>query len=235
MKVKGIESSQVGFVKARVRNPIFPGNIYAYHQPLYSYYGVTVNTALTQQFLFSIPRGGQYTPAGGAQIALSMWHTNLIGQGGILPNPDRHLVKYVSLQVASDTLAADAGRFLDDTLLIFFIGDGSTEYWRSHATKAPGGGGAFGFSSTFVGNGWPDRSNQVPMWGPSTPIVEGSPIEVEGAEVIEQGENFGVTLDPTLVSRANAGGVYTTATAANGGLGINAHVYLDGIRVRAVR
>mgnify|MGYP001581072095 FL=1 len=235
MKVRTIESGRVGFLKARVKNPIFPGNIYAYHQPLYSYYGVTVATALNEQFLFSVPRGGQYTPAGGAQIALSMWHTNLIGQGGILPNPDRHLVKYISLHVAEDTLAADAVRFLDDTLIVFFIGDGSTEYWRSHGVKAPSGGGVFGFTSAFVNNGWPDRMNQVPMWGPATPIVNGSDITVEGAEIIEQGENFGVTLNPTLVSRANAAGVYTTAAGAAGGIGINAHVYLDGIRVRAVR
>jgi len=230
MKVKTLEVGTVGFPKHRLRNPIFPNHVYAYHQPLFGYYGVTVNTALSRQVAFAVAQSGQYTPAGGAQIALSPWHTNLIGQGGILPNPDRHFVKYLSLSIAGDTLSADAVRFLEDALLIFFMGSTAVEYWRAHGVKTPAGGGAFGFTSAFVGNGSPDVRNQTPFWGPPDPQFQ-----IAGSEIIEQGQNFGVTVDPTQVSRANAAGIYTTATAANGGIGINAFIYLDGIRVRGTQ
>lgn len=229
MKVKTLEMGSVGFPKYRRRNPIFPNQVYAYHQPLFGYYGVTVNTALNQQTVFSVAQGGQYTPAGGNQISLTAWHTNLIGQGGILPNPDRHFVKYISLKWREDILAADAIRFANDTLAVFFMGGNAVEYWRSHAVRIPAGGGVFGFTSALVSNGFPHQSNQVPFWGPP------GEFNISGAEVIEQGQNFGVTLDPTRVSDAAGNTTYTTATTANGGQGVNAHVYLDGIRVRGTQ
>ena len=230
MKVKTLNSGEVGFPKRRLRNPIFPNQVYAYHQPLFAYYGVTVNRALNAQIAFSVAQGGNYTPAGGTQISLSAWHTNLIGQGGILPNPDRHFVKYISLKLREDVLVADAIRFLNDTLVVFFMGSTAVEYWRSHAVKVPAGSGVFGFSSALIQNGMPEISNQVPFWGPPDPQFG-----IAGAEIIEQGQNFGVTLDPTLVSDAGGLTTYTTATAANGGTGINAHLYLDGIRVRGTQ
>lgn len=230
MKVKTLELGTVGFPKRRLRNPIFAGQVYAYHQPLFAYYGVTVNTALNRQIGFSVAQGGNYTPAGGTQISLTEWHTNLIGQGGILPNPDRHFVKYISLRLREDVLVADAVRFLNDTLVVFFMGSTAVEYWRSHAVKVPAGSGVFGFSSALVQNGSPETSNQVPFWGPADPQFG-----ITGAEVIEQGQNFGVTLDPTRVSDAGGLTTYTTATAANGGTGINAFLYLDGIRVRGTQ
>jgi hypothetical protein len=230
MKVKTLEVGAVGFPKRRLRNPIFPNQVYAYHQPLFGYYGVTVNTALTRQVVFSIAQSGQYTPAGGAAVQLTEWHTNLIGQGGILPNPDRHFVKYISLRLREDVLVADAIRFLNDSLVVFFMGSTAVEYWRSHGVKVPAGSGVFGFSSAIVQNGTPEIQNQVPFWGPADPQFG-----ISGAEIIEQGQNFGVTIDPTRVSDAAGNATYTTATTANGGMGINAHIYLDGIRVRGTQ
>ena len=231
MKVKTLDSGTVGFPKHRLRNPIYPGQGYAYHQPLFGYYGVTVATALTEQILFSTAQGGNYTPAGGAQFALSAWHTNLIGQGGILPNPDRHFVKYISLKIREDVLAADAIRFLNDSLVVFFMGSDAREYWRSHGNKVPAAGGVFGFSSAIISNGMPQTANQVPFWGPA----ESNSLGLPGAEVIEQGQNFGVTIDPTKVRDAGGLTTYSTAAAAAGGAGINVHVYLDGIRFRGVQ
>ena len=230
MRVKTLEIGAVGFPKHRLRNPIFPNQVYAYHQPLFGYYGVTVNTALTRQVVFSVAQSGQYTPAGGTQVALTEWHTNLIGQGGILPNPDRHFVKYISLKLREDVLVADAIRFLNDSLVVFFMGSTAVEYWRSHGNRVPAGGGVFGFSSAIVSNGFPEATNQIPFWGPPDPTFG-----IAGAEIIEQGQNFGVTIDPTRVSDAGGLTTYTTATAANGGTGINAHMYLDGIRVRGTQ
>ena len=230
MRVKMLDSGAVGFPKRRLRNPIFPNNVYAYHQPLFDFYGVTVNTAVTRQVAFSIAQSGQYTPAGGAQFSKTEWHTNLIGQGGILPNPDRHFTKYISLKVREDVLVADAIRFLNDALVVFFMGSTALEYWRSHGNRVPAGGGIYGSSSAIVSNGIPDKENQVPFWGPADPMFG-----IPGAEVIEQGQNFGVILDPTRVIDAGGLTTYTTATTANGGMGINAFVYLDGIRVRGTQ
>ena len=231
MQVKALQNGAIGFPKHRRKNPIYPGVGYAYHQPYFAYYGATVNTALTEQILFSIAKGGNYTPAGGAQGALTDWHTNLIGQGGILSAPDRHFVKYISLKLREDVLAADAIRFLNDSLVVFFMGSSATEYWRSHGVKVPAAGGVFGFSSTIVSNGMPQVSNQVPFWGPA----ESNNMGIPGAEVIEQGQNFGVTIDPTKVRDAAGLTTYTTATTVAGGMGINAHVYLDGIRFRGTQ
>ena len=233
MKVRSntLEFGAVGFPKHLRKNPIFPGQVYAYHQPLFGYYGAVQAAALTEQIVFSTPQGGQYTPAGGTAFSLNPWHTNLTGQGGILPNPDRHFVKYISLKVRENILAADAIRFLNDVLVVFFMGSSATEYWRSHGVKVPAAGGVFGFSSAIISNGIPKTDNQVPFWGPA----EMNNMGIPGAEVIEQGQNFGVTLDPTKV-RDNAGNTtYTLATTAAGGVGLDAHVYLDGIRVRGTQ
>mgnify|MGYP001572491609 CR=1 FL=1 len=230
MKVKTLNSGEVGFPKRRLRNPIFPNQVYAYHQPLFGYYGAVQAAALAEQVVFSIARGGLYTPVGGTAGSLTDWHTNLIGQGGILPNPDRHFVKYISLKLRENVLAADAIRFLNDSLVVFFMGSTAVEYWRSHAVKVPAGAGVFGFSSAIIQNGMPEISNQVPFWGPADPQFG-----IAGAEIIEQGQNFGVTIDPTKV-RDNAGNTtYTLATTANGGVGVDVHVYLDGIRVRGTQ
>ena len=228
MKVKMLEAGSVGFPRHRIRNPIYGGQVYAYHQPLYGYYGVVQAAALTRQTVFSVAQGGNYTPAGGTQVALTEWHTNMI-KPNELPNPDRHFVKYIAVKVRENIQVTDAIRFLNDSLIVFFMGSQSLEYWRCHGNRTPAGGGVFGFSSAIVQNGLPESMNQVPFWGP--PDAFG----IVGAEVIEQGQNFGVTIDPTRVSDNAGNTIYTTAATAAGGVGIDVFIYLDGIRVRGMQ
>ncbi len=231
MRVNTIDPSWAGRPKARVKNPTFPGNVYLYRQGIYDKYQVAVNTALDQQILFSTAVGASYTPTGGVQVKKNLFMTNLTGQGGILPSPRRLMVKYISLHLREDALVTDAIRFLNDSLIIFSLNE--REYWRSRGVKVPAAGGVYGFSSAIVSNGFPQVDNQLGLWSP--PVDLGLGAIVEGYELIQQGQNFGVTVDPTLAQYAAGAGIYTTATTANGGFGINAEVMLDGILTREIQ
>ena len=213
-----LKARDIGRPKYRKANPFFEGTGYVFRQPFWDYYGVTVNVALTRQILFSIPQGNQYTPAGGAALVKTIWHTNMT-QNSLLPQPNKLFVKAIELMIRAGTLIADAERLLNDTMLDFLIDQRS--YGQQHAQKFPAAAGAWaGGSTALAQNGFPERHNQFTCGDPG--------------EYIEQGQSFAVVLDPAQVVLANAGGVYTTATAANGGVGINAHVYLDGLYTRAV-
>ena len=211
-------SQAIGRPKYRKSNPIIEGKLYQFRQPFYDFYGVTVATALTRQVLFTIPIGQAYTPAGGAALVKSAWHTNMV-QSGVLPSPQKFFAKAISLQVRQDIFLADARRFLWDTLLNFVISQRS--YGQFQVYKSPGGGGVFGSTSGLVGNGWPTRDNQYAFVG-------------ELGETIEQQQNFNVTLDPTQAIDAAALGVFTTTATGAGGLGVNALVHIDGLLNREV-
>jgi hypothetical protein len=213
-----LSSHEIGRPKFRRANPILEGKLYQFRQPLYDYYGVTVATALTRQLLFQIPQGGNYTPAGGAAFVKTEWHTNMVLQGQ-LPSPQKFFAKAISVSVRGDIVAADAVRFLWDTLLILNIS--GRPYLQISVSKIPGGGGVFGFSSAFAGNGVPDRSNMFAFVG-------------ELGETIEQAQNFNVVMDPTRVIDAASAATYTTAAAAAGGTGVNALVTIDGLLNREV-
>lgn len=209
----------IGRPKFRRSNPIIEGKLYQYRQPLHDVYMVTVNTALTQQTLYTVPIGQSFTPAGGAAFIKNVWHTNLV-QSGLLPSPEKMFCKSISLSIDPLTLAADAGRFLFDTFVTFNISQ--RPFLQTHIWKLPSGGGAWqGGGSGYVNNGWPTRDNQFAFVG-------------DLGETIEQQQNFSVVLDPTLVRKADATTTATTATAANGGIGINCFVHLDGLLNREI-
>lgn len=211
-------SREIGRPKYRRANPIIEGKLYQFRQPLYDYFGATVATVLTRQILFTVPIGQSYTPAGGAALVKSEWHTNMV-QSGLLPSPQKFFAKSISLSLRSDVFVDDARRFLWDTLMNLVISQRS--YGQFQAFKAPGGGGVSGFSSGIVGNGVPTRDNQYAFVG-------------ELGETIEQQQNFSVALDPTRVIDAAAAGVLTTAAAVVGGAGINCLVHIDGLLNREV-
>jgi len=214
-----LRNADVGRPKFRRSNPIIEGKMYQYRQPMHDCYMATVNNALVSQDLFTIPKGAQYTPTGGVAFAKNFWHTNMT-QASLLPSPNVMFCKSISLMLRPGTVAADAERFLNDTFLTFNINE--RPFLQTHALKIPGGGGVYGGgSSAFISNGYPTRENQFAFVG-------------ELGETIEQGQGFNVVLDPTLVRMADATLVYTTATPANGGVGINAWVHLDGLLNRAV-
>lgn len=213
-----LSSSQVGRPKHRVRNPLRTGILYQFRQPFYDYYGATVATLVTDQRLFQIPRGAQYTPAGGAAFAKTEYHTNMT-QAGVLPSPQKLYAKAIALSLANDAHVTDLNRFVNDTVLEFLISE--RPYLTVHAFKCPAAGGAYGFSAGTLANGVPTADNQF--------ITSG-----QLGEVVEQLQSFAVRLNPTRVTRADAGGTFTTQTAALGGTGINCHVYIDGLWSREV-
>ena len=196
-----------------------PGRVYAFRQPQWDFYGVTVATALTEQNLFQAPFGQQYTPGGGAALTKTQWHTTMI-QAGVFPSPQKFFMKALKLSIAPDTELGDANAFLHEVLVDFLISEVS--YSLLKGVDLPQSGGPHGFSSGIINNGIPSSDNQFKATGAL-------------GEVIEQQQGLRVNMNPTRVIRADAGATHTTATAANGGTGINAHVILDGILERSVQ
>jgi hypothetical protein len=228
------------------KNPIIAGQLEYLVQPIYDFYGVAVATAVTKQSLFAQPIGASYTPAGGSAYVKTLYHTNLV-QPGMLDAPKKHLVKGVSVIIRNDAAPQDMVSFIGQTLLSLYIS--GKDYLDSLVSKCPAGGGAFtqnistqtlaagGTMSNAASNGWPDTRNmntivddfpQVPGLPPMDPIL---------GQLIEQQQNFYVTLDPTITGAA----AFTTLASAPSsgavqfvGEGINAHVYLEGVLMRAV-
>jgi hypothetical protein len=224
-------------------NPIVAGQLEYLVQPIYDFYGVAVATAATKQQLFATPIGQFYTPAGGSQIQKTLYHTNLV-QGGMLDAPKKFLVKAVSVVVRSDVAPQDLTAFIGQTLAQLIIS--GKDYWTAIVSKCPAGAGAFG-SATITqtlasggtmanafSNGWPSAENVSPITDPMPQIPGLDPMEPMLGQLIEQGQNFGVTIDPTLTGSA----AFTTLAASPStqfvGTGINAHVYCEGILARAI-
>lgn len=217
-----MQVSEIGRPKARLKNPLISGQLYNFRQPQWDVYEVDAATLLTRQRLFQIPIGQQYTPAGGAAQVKTLYHTSMV-QAGILPNPNKLYAKAISISLRADVYITDAVRFLADTVATLEISGRS--FLDIHAFKAPQAGGLFGFNilGAPLTNGWPDAKNQF---------------EFSDAlgEIIEQGQNFAVILDPTQVVDAQGNTTYTTQSDQQeaGGTGINCHVYLDGLLNRVV-
>lgn len=240
-----IQEREVGRPKLRSlrKNPIVAGQLEYLVQPIYDFYGVAVATAVTKQQLFATPIGQFYTPTGGSQIQKTLYHTNLV-QGGMLDAPKKFLVKAVSIVLRSDAAPQDLVAFIGQTLAQLIIS--GKDYWTALVSKCPAGAGAFG-SATFTqtaaaggtmanafSNGWPSAENVSPITDPMPQIPGLDPMEPMLGQLIEQGQNFGVVLDPTLTGAA----AFTTLAAAPAtefvGTGINAHVYMEGILARAI-
>lgn len=227
----------------RRTNPIIPGQLEYLVQPIYDYYGVAVATTVTKQQLFSIPVGQPYTPAGGVQLTKTDYHTNLVIAGN-LDAPKKFLVKNVSVILRSDISPQDLASFIGTTLLSLSIS--AKNYLQQLVSKCPAGAGAFSANTTTQApaaggtmsnggsNGWPTAQNvnpitddmpQVPGLDPMPPIL---------GQLIEQNQPFTVILDPTITGNP----AFTTLAAAPAtqfvGTGINGHVYLEGILMRAI-
>lgn len=226
-----VSAREVGRPKFRFRNPIVSGMLEIITQHLYDYYEVAVATVVTKQILFTIPIGGQYTPAGGAAFNKTKLHTNLQQQSQ-LQAPNKHLTRALGLFFRPDINATDLNLFLGNTLARFIVND--KEYVIGLVGKFPGGGGphistsaattvaATTQSLTAASNGYPDARNLYVM-------------EHDGVQ-IEQQQAFQVELDPTL---PQAGAFTTQAAAPAGGqfpgTGIKAWANLEGTLARAVQ
>lgn len=225
------------------KNPIVSGQLEYLVQPIYDFYGVAVNTAVTKQSLFAQPIGASYTPAGGAAFVKTVYHTNLV-QPGMLDAPKKMLVKAVAIVLRSDVSPQDLASFIGLTYCELDIS--GKPYWQSLVSKCPAGGGAFGFFAStqtlaaggtmanLGSNGYPTAQN-VNSITDDMPQVPGLPaMDPILGQLIEQNQNFQFQLDPTISGAA----AFTTLAAAPAtqfvGTGINAHVYLEGILMRAI-
>jgi len=224
-------------------NPIVSGQLEYLVQPIYDFYSVAVATAVTKQQQFSQPIGAAYTPAGGAAIVKTQYHTNLV-QPGMLDAPKKMLVKAIACVLRSDIATSDLTSFIGLSYVELDIS--GKPYWQSLLSKCPAGAGAFasntstqtlaagGTVATTGANGWPTTGNincitddmpQVPGLPPMDPIL---------GQLIEQNQNFGFVIDPTITGAA----AFTTLAAAPAtqfvGTGVNEHTYLEGVLMRAI-
>ena len=224
-------------------NPIVSGQLEYLVQPIYDFYAVAVATAVTKQSQFSQPIGAAYTPAGGAAIVKTVYHTNLV-QPGMLDAPKKMLVKAISCVLRSDIAPSDLASFIGLSYVELDIS--GKPYWQSLLSKCPAGAGAYSSSistqtlaaggtfATSGANGWPTASNvncitddmpQVPGLDPMEPIL---------GQLIEQNQNFQFVIDPTITGAA----AFTTLAAAPAtqfvGTGVNEHTYLEGVLMRAI-
>ena len=244
-RCREIEEKEVGRPKLHSlrKNPIVAGQLEYLVQPVYDYYGVAVATALTKQQLFAQPIGASYTPAGGSAFFKTLYHTNLV-QPGMLDAPKKLLVKAVAVIVRSDVALPDLTAFIGQTLAQLTIS--GKDYWTALVSKCPAGGGAFGTAvdtqtlasggtmASGFSNGWPSAENVATITDPMPQIPGLDPMEPILGQLIEQGQNFAVVLDPTITGSA----AYTTLAASPAtqfvGEGIVAHVYCEGILARAI-
>jgi hypothetical protein len=240
-----IEEQEVGRPRLHQlrKNPIIAGQLEYLVQPIYDFYGVAVATAATKQSLFAQPIGASYTPAGGAAFVKTLYHTNLV-QPGMLDAPKKMLVKALSVIVRSDAAPQDLVSFIGLTLTQLQIS--GKDYWTGLASKCPAGAGGFGFfgstqtlaaggtMANVMANGYPHALN-VNTIVDDMPQVPGLPaMDPILGQLIEQQQNFFVTLDPTITGAA----AFTTLAAAPAtqfvGTGLNVHVYAEGVLMRAV-
>jgi hypothetical protein len=212
-------------------------------QPIYDFYGVAVATVATKQQLFSIPEGQQYTPAGGTQITKTVFHTNLVIAGN-LDAPKKFLVKNVAVIVRPDIAPQDLASFIGTTLLTLTIS--AKVYLQQLVLKCPAGGGPFsnaittqtpvagGTMANASANGWPDGRNTNPLTDDMPQVPGLDPMPPILGQLIEQNQPFTVILDPAITGAP----AFTTLAAAPTtqfvGNGVNAHVYLEGILMRAI-
>jgi hypothetical protein len=241
-----IAEREVGRPKLHMlrKNPIVAGQLEYLVQPVYDFYGVAVATALTKQQMFSQPIGAAYTPSGGAAFVKTLYHTNLV-QPGMLDAPKKLLVKAVAIVVRSDIAVIDANAFLGTSLAQLLIS--GKDYWTSLVSKCPAGAGAFmsawqntqtlaagGTNTGSTSNGWPSAQNVATITDPMPQIPGLDAMEPILGQLIEQNQNFSVTIDPTISGVA----AYTTIAAAPTtqyvGTGVNAHCYLEGVLARAI-
>ena len=225
------------------KNPIIAGQLEYLVQPIYDFYGVAVATAVTKQSLFAQPVGASYTPAGGTAYVKTLYHTNLV-QPGMLDAPKKMLVKAISIIIRGDAAPQDGVSFLGQTLAQLQIS--GKDYWTGLVSKCPQGGGPFsnnistqtlasgGTMSNAFSNGYPHAMN-VNTITDDMPQVPGLPaMDPILGQLIEQQQNFFVTLDPTLTGASAFSTLASAPSTQFVGEGLNVHAYLEGVLMRAV-
>ncbi len=226
-----LDAHEIGRPHLRQKNPIYPvdasGNVVGLEVlawELYDFYQAAVNTLLTRQQMFTISEGQQYTPAGGLPFSKTVFHTDMQGQGAVLPNPQRFMVKGLRHVIRPDTNITDAINFEYRTVATFRVGDSKKEYAKVLLSGIPSASGFSGIgtpaaSALLLTQGWPINSNLYTILADSSD---------PGVEIL-QGQLFDVLIDPTQ----DPTGTYTTAQAP--AIGIIMWMYLCGALTRSVQ
>jgi hypothetical protein len=238
-----ISAHEIGRPKFRLKNMLAAGLGDFVVQPEWDYYGVAVSTAVVKQVLFSIPQNNPFTITGGATVTKTLQMTSM-QQSAQLQAPERMLVRGITVFVSNDVNQADMNRFGSQTIVNFFISTKSF-FAVGILAKLPAGGGAWAqqFGATAattiigtVGNGIPTEHQGFRLTDPGcdgTPGVDQFP-NIDGILIAQQ-QAFRVEVDPTQAAWAQATGFTTNSGATVPiGTGINAFVYLEGQKARAV-
>lgn len=225
-----ISAAELGRPRARYRNPIMAGYLEGITQALYDVYAVALNTASIKLTLFAVPQGQTYSLGGVTAFVKTPAHTSQI-LAGVLQAPNKHIVRAISVSTEGNVVGNDLEKFLK---CFFQFQVNGKSYQDTLIERLPGGGGPFSsmmgtFASTngysLTSNGWPDTRNTYTL--------------AYGGVPIEQQQNFGCVIDPTISNVTAA--AFTTANTVSApttpiaGTGIFAHVYLDGTLFRAVQ
>jgi len=238
-----ISAHEIGRPHFRLRNMLAAGLGDFVVQPEWDFYGVAVSTAVVAQTLFSIVNGQPYTITGGATVTKTLQMTSMV-QAAQLQAPERMLVRGITVYFSNDINQADANRFASQTILNFFISTKSF-FVVPQVGKLPAGGGVWAqqFGATAattiigtVGNGMPSEHQGFRLTDPGcdgTPGVDQFP-NIDGILIAQQ-QAFKVVVDPAQAAWAQATGFTTNAnTTVPIGTGVNAWVYLEGQKARAV-
>lgn len=236
-----LEAHEVSRPRFAIRNPYVAGQGDFQIKPVYDYYGVAANTAVTAQTLFSVPVNQNHV-LGGLNIVKTNWHTSMT-QASQLPNPNRILVRRLAAYLLNRMNPVDITRFLDETVLSFIIG--TKAYLDVVLGKVPAGGGAWIQSVVNAvgagGSGIPQSCEGYKLNGGPSIGPNGAPDmrypQVDGIE-IAQGQTFGVLLDPTRCTTFTAIGTGFTSAVAGAtpaGIGVHALIHLEGTQLLPVQ
>jgi hypothetical protein len=238
-----LSAHEIGRPKFRLRNMLAAGLGDFVVQPEWDYYGVAVSTAVVKQVLFTIPQNNPFTITGGATVTKTLQMTSM-QQSAQLQAPERMLVRGITVFVDNNVNQFDMVRFGSQTIVNFFISTKSF-FVVGVLAKLPAGGGVWAqqFGATAantiigaVGNGLPSEHQGFRLTDPGcdgTPGVDQFP-NIDGILIAQQ-QAFRVEVDPTQAAWAQATGFTTNANnTVPIGTGINAFVYLEGQKARAV-
>lgn len=238
-----ISAHEIGRPRFRLKNMLAAGLGDFVVQPEWDFYGAAVSTAVVKQVLFTIPQNNPFTITGGATVTKTLQMTSM-QQSAQLQAPERMLVRGITAVLSNDVNQADAVHFGSQTIVNFFISTKSF-FVVAHFLKLPAGGGIWAqqFGATAantiigpVGNGLPSEHQGFRLTDPGcagTPGVDQFP-EIDGILIAQQ-QAFRVEVDPTQAAWAQATGFTTSANdTVPIGTGINAWIYLEGQKARAV-
>jgi len=236
-----MQASEVGYPSftSRIKN-LVQGQLDVRVEPIYDWWQVAVATALRVETLFSVPQGSPYTPAGGAVLTKTLFHTTQV-QNGVMAAPSKMLVKAISVVTYPNIVPIDLNGGLTNYLLSF--NTLLKQFWQGSPLMLPAGGGPFvsgvgnltaGTSGLSTTNGWPDANN-IAVITDDTPNIPGyqPPPPITGV-LLETSQPFTVVVDPTQTGAAT----YVTATTASNvsmvSSGWTAWCYLHGLTLVAV-